>query len=63
MILVYRPPSPDSIRMGKTALETRTGETWVMIQKVKPKGVGKIGTCRLWYDAKANQYTETAPQL
>ena len=63
MILVYRPPSPDSIRMGKTSLETRTGETWVMIQKVKPKGVGKIGTCRLWYDAKANQYTETAPQL
>ena len=63
MILVYRPPSPDSIRMGKNSLETRTGETWVMIQKVKPKGVGKIGTCRLWYDEKTNQYSETPPSL
>ena len=49
--------------MGKNSLETRTGETWVMIQKVKPKGVGKIGTCRLWYDEKTNQYSETPPSL
>lgn len=61
MILVYRPPSPDSIRMGKVAMETREGETWVMVQKVKPRGVGKVGTCRLWFDDARQQYTEEPP--
>ena len=43
MILVYRPPSPDQLKFGKVLIDTNAGETWLVIQKSKPKGVGKLG--------------------
>lgn len=61
MIMVWRPPAPDTIKMGRREIQTARGETWIMIQKAKPRGVGKLGTCRLWFDTAINQYTETPP--
>ena len=62
MLMVYRPPSPDTIKMGRREITTHRGETWVMVQKAKPRGVGKLGTCRLWFDPTCHQYTETQPE-
>lgn len=58
MLLVYRPPAPDSFRIGKFKAETVFGETWLLVQKAKPRGIGKVGMCRLKYDPKTNMYTE-----
>lgn len=59
MILVYRPPSPDTIRFGRATFDTRIGETWILVQKSKPKGVGKLGKATLYYDKTSNTYSET----
>lgn len=59
MLLVYRPPSPDTIRFGKVKFDTNVGESWIMIQKSKPRGVGKLGRAILYYDKAKNQYQET----
>ena len=58
MLLVYRPPAPDSFRIGKFKAETVFGETWLLVQKAKPRGIGKVGMCRLKYDPKTNMYSE-----
>ena len=58
MLLVYRPPSPDTLKFGKLKIDTNLGETWLLIQKSKPKGVGKLGRVTLYYDKKTNTYQE-----
>ena len=58
MLLVYRPPAPDSFRIGKFKAETVFGETWLLVQKAKPRGIGKVGMCRMKYDPKTNMYSE-----
>ena len=56
LICVYRPPS--------TFLDPETGapheenEVHIMIQKFKPKGTGKRGTVKLYYDINSNRYYE-----
>lgn len=58
MLLVFRPPSPDTLKKGQWKEETLKGETWILIQKSKPKGVGKLGMVKLWYNPKSNTYHE-----
>lgn len=58
MLLVYRPPSPDIIKFGKVQIETLVGETWLIVQKSKPRGVGKLGRAILYYDKKSNTYSQ-----
>ena len=58
MLLVYRPPSPDTLKLGQHKIETDAGETWLIVQKSKPKGVGKLGRCCLYYDEKTQNYQE-----
>tara|TARA_R110000772_G_scaffold268686_2_gene397457 strand:+ start:6226 stop:8103 length:1878 start_codon:yes stop_codon:yes gene_type:complete len=59
MASIYRPidtegkPLPDS--NGELAEDN---ETNVWIQKAKPKGIGKNGMFKLYYDFKANRYYE-----
>ena len=62
MLLVYRPPSPDTIRFGRVTFDTFVGETWLMVQKSKPRGVGKLGRAILYYDKRTNTYSETRPE-
>ena len=58
MLLVYRPPSPDTLRFGKVTFDTHVGETWLMVQKSKPRGVGKLGRAVLYYDKRSNTYSQ-----
>lgn len=58
MLLVYRPPAPDTLRFGKVTFDTTVGETWLMIQKSKPRGVGKLGRAVLYYDKTSNTYSD-----
>jgi len=58
MLLVYRPPSPDTLKIGKWSVDTTVGETWLLIQKSKPKGVGKLGKVTLFYCKDTNTYQE-----
>ena len=58
MLLVYRPPSPDVIKMGRVKIETDAGETWLIVQKSKPKGVGMLGRCSLYYNPATQNYQE-----
>tara|TARA_Y100000401_G_scaffold52263_1_gene41022 strand:- start:2706 stop:3650 length:945 start_codon:yes stop_codon:yes gene_type:complete len=58
MLLVYRPPSPDTLKIGRVKIETNKGETWLIIQKSKPKGVGQLGRCSLYYNTKTQNYQE-----
>lgn len=53
MILVYRPKTFQKNEHGKDALEN---ETWIVIQKSKPKGVGKNGTAIIYFDWKSNRF-------
>ena len=58
MLLVYRPPAPDTLRFGKVTFDTNVGETWLMVQKSKPRGVGKLGRAVLYYDKRSNTYSQ-----
>lgn len=53
MILIYRPPTFLTDSNGRNYEEN---ETQVMIQKSKPKGVGKLGTVSIFWDWKRNGY-------
>jgi len=59
MISVYRPldikNQPLNDDNGEPCLEN---ETHIYIQKSKPKGVGKVGMFKLYYDFKKNKYYE-----
>lgn len=60
MILVYRPPAPDSFRLASKGEEivTKKGETWIINQKVKPKGSGQLGMRKLYFEPVWNSYYE-----
>jgi hypothetical protein len=53
MLLVYRPPTFLKDINGQPYLEN---ETHVYVQKIKPKGLGKLGMARIFWDWKRNQY-------
>lgn len=56
MICVWRPPA------GMIDISTGTpyeeNETHIIIRKYKPKGVGRLGTVKLYYDNNKNRYYE-----
>jgi hypothetical protein len=53
MLLVYRPPKFLTNDNGEPV---QPNESWVFIQKSKPKGTGKIGKVSIYWDWKKNQY-------
>lgn len=53
MILVYRPPIFLSDSNGKPYEEN---ESHIIVQKSKPKGIGKIGRASIFWDWKKNRY-------
>jgi len=53
MILVYRPPVCLKNNDGIPYLEN---ETEIIIQKSKPKGIGKVGKASIFWDWKKNRY-------
>jgi hypothetical protein len=53
MLLVYRPPFGMS---GKDNKPYEENETHIKIQKIKPKGIGKLGSVSIFWDWKKNQY-------
>jgi hypothetical protein len=55
MICVWRPPAGVPDDNGQPMEEN---EVHVIIQKYKPKGTGKIGTVKLFYDVTMNRYYE-----
>lgn len=64
MISVYRP-----LDIKNQPLKDENGEpyqeneTHIYIQKSKPKGVGKVGMFKLYYDWKTNRYYEILDQI
>ena len=56
MLLVYRPPAGYVIDDSGVPIEE--GEAWIYCQKTKPKGVGSLGMCRLWWSKTAHKFTE-----
>lgn len=56
MICVYR-PSPHRIDQ-ETQAEYLKNESHIYVQKSRPKGVGRIGMYKLYYDWKTNRYYE-----
>ena len=55
MISVWRPPEGFQDEHG---IPVEPNESWVHIQKAKPKGIGKTGMVRLRYNAKEGRYYE-----
>jgi len=55
MLLVYRPPVGEVLREGEP--EIRDGETWIVNQKTKPKGSGKLGLAKLYLSRATNRFT------
>lgn len=55
MISVWRPPQGLKDENG---VEYLNNEVCVIVQKSKPKGVGKNGTARMFYDSKLHSYYE-----
>lgn len=53
MILIYRPPIFLKDKQGMPYAEN---ETHVIIQKSKPKGIGKVGQASIFWDWKKNKY-------
>ena len=53
MILVYRPPTFQKDSSGMPYAEN---ETHIIIQKSKPKGVGKVGKASIFFDWKKNRF-------
>ena len=56
MILVYRPPAGEKLKEGQE--EIRDGETWVINQKTKPEGSGKLGRATLYLSRRNNRFTQ-----
>lgn len=53
MIVIYRPPT---FLKDSNGIEFKENETHVIIQKAKPKGIGKKGTISIFWDWKKNRY-------
>lgn len=58
MILVYRPPTWMKDINGMPFAEN---ESHIYIQKSKPKGIGKVGMAKIFWDWKKNRYYCFAP--
>lgn len=58
VLLVYRPPSEDSLKFGKHVVDTGQGESWIICQKAKPKGAAELGQAILYYDTGTNCFFE-----
>ena len=56
MLSVWRPPA--GIVDEETGEPYLDNEVHIIIQKFKPKGVGKRGTVKLYFDAEKNRYYE-----
>ena len=56
MLLVYRPPAGERLKDGEE--EIRDGETWIINQKTKPRGSGKLGRARLFLCRNTNRFTQ-----
>jgi len=56
LILVWRPPAGIADRVTNQLY--KENEVHIIIQKYKPKGVGKRGTVVLYYDIHSNRYFE-----
>jgi hypothetical protein len=56
LICIWRPP--EGMIDSSTGAPFENNEVHVMVQKFKPKGVGKKGTAKLYYDGKRNRYYE-----
>jgi len=52
MLLVYRPPVDQIMREGEPIIQD--GETWIINQKSKPKGTGRLGTAKLRLNRQTN---------
>ncbi len=55
MIAIWRPPSGLE---NKDGVKYADNETHIIIQKSKPKGIGRNGLCKLYYDWQTNRYYE-----
>lgn len=53
MVLVYRPPT---FMLNENGQPYKENETHIIIQKSKPKGVGKIGVGSIFWDWKKNRF-------
>ena len=53
MLLVYRPPKSLTNEDGQPV---EPNEAWIINQKSKPKGTGKIGRVSIFWDWKKNGY-------
>ncbi|MBL0136946.1 MAG: hypothetical protein IPP86_00260 [Bacteroidetes bacterium] len=60
MISVWRPPFGLNDESGRPYEEN---EVHLVIQKYKPKGVGKRGTCTLYFDKYSNRYYEKIDEV
>ncbi len=56
LISLWRPPA--GMMDEETGYPFEENEVHVIIKKYKPKGVGKLGMAKLFYDAKINRYYE-----
>ena len=59
MLLIYRPPILVELPGGG---KPKHNETWVINQKAKPKGSGKLGQCSLYWDWKENKFYDTVSE-
>lgn len=55
MLAFWRPPAGVDDGTGKDYLDN---EVHIIVQKYKPKGTGKRGTAKLFFDIQANRYYE-----
>lgn len=56
LICIWRPPN--GLMDEVTGIPYEDNEVHVIINKYKPKGVGKRGTCKLYFDQHTNRYYE-----
>ena len=56
MLLVYRPPANETLREGEEPI--RDGETWIVNQKTKPKGSGRLGMATLFLCRTSNRFIQ-----
>jgi hypothetical protein len=56
MLLVYRPP--EGLVIDESGQPIEPGECWVYCQKTKPKGVGRLGMVKLWWQRDKHRFVE-----
>lgn len=58
-LLIFR-PMPIAVPMEHEEL-ILDNESWLFVQKAKPKGIARIGKIKLYFDWKKNRYYEESP--